>query len=228
MAKIIASRVEETVIDHESALLRMLAAVPHASGPSIEEVIDRITNLNSGLRDFWSSAHGWAPVAAAQLLSKSRLDWQVSLSQCLRIWIQESPGEDSQGRLILAWANLGSLVEGTMKLFLSVWYQDYKDDGEHPKLTMDKGKLRCPDSMSFENMRQYFEQCIWDETWDKCVGHVQNRRNTIHAYRNRDIGDHADLLQAIRKYLEFLRYVNARLPYLDEEYVPQETKQEEE
>lgn len=50
------------------------------------------------------------PLEAAELLSRSRLDWQVHLATCLRDWL---PGERklTEGHLILAWANLGALIE---------------------------------------------------------------------------------------------------------------------
>jgi hypothetical protein len=51
---------------------------------SIHQVEGRIEILNRDLARFWSAAHGWAPPEAAGLLSKSRLDWQVSLSASLR------------------------------------------------------------------------------------------------------------------------------------------------
>ena len=52
---------------------------------------------------------------------------------------------------------------------------------------------------------------------------VQQRRNAIHAFRNRPIGDHGELEGAIRSYPKVLRAVNARLPYPDDIYVPRET-----
>ena len=112
---------------------------------SITEVVNRIITLNDGLRRFWTEADGWAPIEAAQLLSKSRLDWQVSLSKCLKVWLAEPLPGDESGCLILAWTNLGSLIEGTMKLFLSVWYKNYKNDIEAIR---KKGRLIDPDSLS--------------------------------------------------------------------------------
>src|SRR5260221_10813638 len=97
-------------------------------GMTIEEVVFRIEKLNSGLASFWAASNGWAPVEAAGLLTKSRLDWQTSLSTTLRLWLREPATALSDGELILAWSNLGSLVEGTLKLLLSVFYMDYKQD----------------------------------------------------------------------------------------------------
>ena len=208
------------ITNHSSAKLQSQSITPRPTEISIEEVIQRIINLNNGLRRFWTEAEGWAPLEAAQLLEKSRLDWQVSLSNCLRIWVNEPSQEDSDGYLILGWANLGSLVEGTMKLFLSVWYDTYKNNEDY--VVMRQGQLQDPDILQLESMCQYFKKKIWDDAWNKWVHQVQYRRNAIHAYKDRDIGTHSDLLAGMRKYLEFLRYINIRLPYPDEMYVPRE------
>lgn len=189
---------------------------------SIDEVVNRIVTLNDGLRRFWTKAEGWAPIEAAQLLSKSRLDWQVSLSNCLKIWLAEPPPDDESGRLILAWADLGSLVEGTMKLFLSVWYKDYKND---VKAIKKKGDLIDPDSLQIEPMRQFFRERIWrngNEDWDAWIQNIQQRRNAVHAYKSRDIGTFDEFFVDVRRYLKFLRYINSRLPYPDDIYVPRE------
>ncbi|WP_176494699.1 hypothetical protein [Anaerocolumna aminovalerica] len=42
------------------------------------EIVNSIISLNKHFNEFWSNAQGWAPVDAAGLLSKSRLDWQKS------------------------------------------------------------------------------------------------------------------------------------------------------
>lgn len=186
---------------------------------SIVEVVDRIVTINNDLRQFWTKADGWAPIEAAQLLNKSRLDWQVSLSICLKIWVSEPLPDDEDGRLILAWANLGSLVEGTMKLLLSVFYKDYKKDVEAIK---KKGKLMDPDGLQLESMRQFFRKRIWGKEWDVWVQHIQQRRNAIHAYKNREIGTCTEFFDDVRKYLELIRHINSRLPYPDDIFVPRE------
>lgn len=125
----------------------------------IAEVIHRIEKLNSQLATFWSESDGWAPVAAAGLLGKSRLDWQVSLSGSLRLWIRD-PGEAlTPAELILAWANLGSLIEGTIKLFLSVYYETFEADIDNLKkvnaYNNKKQEPFSPDGLTLEPLRQY-------------------------------------------------------------------------
>ncbi len=185
----------------------------------IEEVISRIIKLNEGLRAFWSKAAGWAPIEAAEILTKSRLDWQVSLSHCLLLWIDEGSENTESGKLILAWTNLGSLVEGTMKLFLSVWYNDYKQDIDAFRR---KNKIQNPDGLTLEPLKQYFCKKIWGKTWSTWADHIQQRRNTIHAFKPNDIGSREELFNDIRKYLRLLRYINYRLPYPDDVYSPSE------
>jgi len=188
----------------------------------IEEVINRIVTLNEGLRQFWTKADGWAPIEAAQLLSKSRLDWQVSLSRSLKIWLAETDQTNNDGHLILAWTNLGSLVEGSMKLFLSVYYMDYRKDIVAIK---KDGDLIEPDTLKLEQMRIFFKKSVWVngvEEWDDWILKIQQRRNAVHAYKNRDIGTFNEFYDDVRKYLEFLQNINDRLPYPDEMYQPNE------
>ena len=187
--------------------------MPDGSHLSIYNVVDRIVEENERIRIFWSSADGWAPLAAAQLLSKSRLDWQVSLSHCLRLWIKPFAECEGAGSLIPGYVNLGSLVEGTMKLFLSIYYNDYCSD---PEAKRQKEILQNPDTLKFEDLRQFIQKKkILRKSWDTWINRIQRRRNAIHAYKDRDIGTQKELLEDIRKYLDLLKHMNARLPYPD-------------
>jgi hypothetical protein len=187
----------------------------------IEQVLDRIVTLNRGIRDFWSSADGWAPIEAAALLSKSRLDWQVSLSATLRLWFPSGGSQLTDGRLILAWANLGSLVEGTMKLFLSVFYADYSKDIDAFK--KKNGKLIDPDVLTLERLRQFFtKKDLLSSEWESYVQHVQSRRNAIHAFEDKELGTGLEYEQAVRRYLKLVREINSRIPYPDHAFVPDE------
>jgi hypothetical protein len=193
----------------------------------ISEVIDRIESLNKGIAKFWSKSDGWAPVAAAGLLGKSRLDWQASLSGSLRLWIREPPDALTPAELILAWANLGSLIEGTIKTLLSVWYETYNSDIENLKKAnaYDHAKQAAlsPDGLVLEKLRNYCKnKGLLGADGDSLVELVQQRRNAIHAFKDRPIGDGIEFTKAARGYLGLLRYVNARLPYPDESYEPRE------
>jgi hypothetical protein len=194
---------------------------------AMAEVVDRIESLNQGIAKFWSKSEGWAPVGAAGLLGKSRLDWQTSLSGSLRLWMREPSNALTPAELILAWANLGSLVEGTIKTLLSVWYETYKADIDNLKKAnaYDNAKqvAHAPDGLGLEKLRNY---CKTNELLgaegDALVELVQQRRNAIHAFKDRPIGDGNEFQKAVRSYLALLRAINGRLPYPDEMYEPRE------
>jgi predicted metallo-beta-lactamase superfamily hydrolase len=61
----------------------------------------------------------------------------------------------------------------------------------------------------------YQKKKILNKSWDVWINRIQQRRNAIHAYKDRDIGTQQELLKDIRTYLEFLKHMNARLPYPD-------------
>ena len=209
------------------ALTATIAALKPLTTMPIAEVVKRIASLNAGIADFWSKSEGWAPVSAAGLLGKSRLDWQVSLSGSLRLWLRDPPTALTPAELILAWANLGSLVEGSIKLLLSVYYETYKADIENLKTAnvfdYKKQVAHDPDGLQLEKLRNYCKsQKLLGNEGDALVELVQQRRNAIHAFKDRPIGDGNEFQSAVKEYLALLRAINGRLVYPDEMYEPRE------
>ncbi len=193
---------------------------------SDKEVIERIIKLTEGLASFWSSSNGWAPIKAAELMSKSRLDWQASLARTLRIFnLDDIKNED--GGLILAWATLGSLTEGVLKLFLSVWHTDY--EASTLKGYTDKdGNLISPDILMLEKLRVFFAKEIYPNDIRKIwkeqgrldlidwILKIQQRRNAIHAYKDREIGNFDDFFMELKRFLIFIRRLTDTFPYPDQ------------
>jgi hypothetical protein len=188
--------------------------------------------LTEGLSSFRQSSQGWSPIASAELLTKSRLDWQSSLARQLKFLLAPKNTAKS-GALILAWVTLGSLTEGTMKLFLSVHYQHYqvkslKDD---IKAIKDRnGNLIEPDSLELEKLRVFFSHRLYtgwvrdswkitgENDWIDWALKIQQRRNAIHAFKDREIGSFQEFHEELKNYLLFLRKLTDTFPYLDDEY----------
>jgi hypothetical protein len=201
-----------------------------------EETIQRIITLTDGLTKFWKSAHGWAPIEAAELLSKSRLDWQASLAKQLHLF-ENIANEHETGLLILAWTTLGSLTEGIMKLFLSVFYKDYHAESlkvDSSAIKNRKGNLIDPDSLMLEKLKVFFSEKVWPEwareewikngemDWINWINKIQQRRNAIHAFKDRDIGSFEEFHKELKNYLLFMRKLSYALPYPDDIYQPRE------
>lgn len=176
----------------------------------LSEAIESIVSLNTELARFWIRANGWAPPNAAELMSKSRLDWQIELSNTLNLWT--SPNI-SDGKLILGWTNLGALIEGTLKLYLCIYYNDYINDKD--RVTYN-GKTIDPDSLAFEKLKQFCaKKKLLDADHIKLVSTVQHKRNAIHAFKNRSIGTSTELHECIFGYAGLLKDCVDNFPYPD-------------
>jgi hypothetical protein len=183
---------------------------------NIETVIQDIIRHNKKAWEMWPQSHGWTPREAADLLTQSRLDWMVSLSHCLNLWLVDPEPDEADGRLILAWANLGSLVEGSMKILLCLCYSDY---AQNP--VKRGGKDSDPDVLQLEQLRQFYvKHKVWSDreagAWDKWVNHIQLRRNAIHAYEDKDIGTREEFFEDVRRYRELQGELD-RMPHPPEE-----------
>lgn len=183
-------------------------------------LVEEITAINAKCAQFWNASQGWAPSEVADILTKSRLDWQVSLSKTLNIWMTVPEKEMDSGKLILAWVNLGALVEGTLKLYLCVFYKDFLNDIEAAKESgaydNRKKKIKKPDGLQFDNLRRFLilKELI-DEEESEFLDLVQRRRNAIHAFKHRELGDKQEFLRSVQTYYCFLQNIEARLPYPD-------------
>jgi hypothetical protein len=193
----------------------------NVDGLTVDEVIRRIITLNKNMTQFWSKAHGWAGQEAADLLSRSRLDWQVSISYRLRDLFQPHSPEEDQAKLIESWARLGTLVENTLKLVFSVYLTDYKKSEVH---RFENEKVKDPDGLKFGVLKSIFLDRIGEPEHKVWLDKIQDLRNSIHAYKDKELysWDHYQI--ELRRYLEFLRYVNSRLPYPDDIYSPRESE----
>ena len=174
------------------------------------EVLVAIEKLTHQQVHFWRDAGGWAPVSAAALLDRSMLDWQASLATSLKQWVDR----ESDGDLILALANLGSLAEGAMKLMLAVFYEDYVKDQHAPRRHSDQTLIE-PDELMLGKLCALFGKRIWEagSGHAKYLTEVMERRNAIHAFKKREIGTFVEFKVAARQHLRTLRYIDARLPY---------------
>jgi hypothetical protein len=203
----------------------------------IIETVERIIHLTEQLVKFWGNSHGWAPLETWYLLSKSRLDRQASISRQLRLFVDAKNQES--GYVILAWSTIGSLTEGLLKLFLAVHYKTYQVhtlvDEIKRIVKGKKGNAIDPDGLMLEKLRQFFAKRVFpadasgqwkasgELNWLMWIEKIQSRRNAIHAFQDREIGDIQEFHSEMQNYLIFLRKIAYALPYPDEVYEPLES-----
>ncbi len=205
------------------------APADQVKGYNLDQVADLIVKTNGWLQQFWSKSHGWAPPETAEYLWSVRLDRQEALSKSLRkrVSLLNDPTED--GELILAWVNLGAMVEGTLALFIGIWLEAYRTDAH---AILKKKAIIDPDSLTLDELRRFVVTTgrlseepriaiglgFEDEPFEmnEYVKHVRDRRNAIHAFKDRVIGTIDEFHEAVRKYYEFLRHMLADHEYPDE------------
>ena len=184
----------------------------------LREISERITRLVEGMAKFWSNCSGWAPEEAAKLLSEARLDRVASLSASLIRWIEDD--DLSDGDLILAWTNLGSVMEGVLKIFLCVYLNDYRADDLSRKTRayrVKEGALRDPDELNLDTILKYVGLAELLPAEDISLATLtQSRRNAIHAFQDRPLGTTEEFRQSLRRFREMAVCLHYRLPYPDE------------
>lgn len=175
--------------------------------------IDKIVEIYRDHQFFWSNAGGWAPDEAYKILTRARLDWLHALSESLFTWTDiYRTSTDNEGKLILAWTNLGAILEGGIKLFLSVHILHYS---KSPYRYRDKNRnLVEPDVLSLEKLKVFIlKEDLFDKKWIKFITLVQDRRNSIHAYKHRNIGTWLEFYESIGKLHMFTLEIKKKLPY---------------
>jgi len=179
--------------------------------------IDKIIRVTKAQERFWSRSHGWAPSAAADLLAEARLDRQLSFTHTLHDYLAPFPPNAAEARQILGYTTLRSLCEGTLKLFFSVWFEDYCKDQDavyDRKLT-----LVSPEDIAFDRLIAVYAK-KGDSKFEPFLRRIQQRGNAIHHFRDHDIGTQAELVADIVEFKEFLFAVNGQLPHPDAIYDP--------
>ena len=72
-------------------------------------------------------SNGWFPKGSLPILENIRLDWIWELTKKLDYWKQlAEDGGMNDGERILAYANLGSITEVWLKIYLICFIRDYQ------------------------------------------------------------------------------------------------------
>jgi hypothetical protein len=191
----------------------------------ISTVVAEIVQITERVVANWDDG-GCAPDDAAKLLRESRLDRILSLSFTLNLWTSGTTARAQRdGMLILAWANLGSLVEGWLKLFLCIYLSDYQHSVSSKRAESifkrlweeSKAQAKDADGLTLESLREFCRAEIWatssdTKNWDSWCRHIQERRNAIHAFKDRELGSFEEFQSDIRIFREFLDEITFRLP----------------
>ena len=79
--------------------------------------LEQIRSKTKATIQSWSETCGLAPEGVTDKFDAAMLNWMNDLTDSLDIWIAKSL-DMTDGELILAWTNLGALVECWLRFFL--------------------------------------------------------------------------------------------------------------
>ena len=141
-------------------------------------------------------ARDWAPREVAEITENAQLGWMANLTDALEIWRAKIHEEMSDGERILAYVNLGMLLECWLTLYLCVWLRDYKKQAKDG---------RMPYELTFNEMETFFEEKVWEEwpegkKWSPWIDKIRRYRNAVHPFMRRDIGTTDELRDDLNKF----------------------------
>ena len=129
----------------------------------------------------WSSPRGWASEEAADLLEAARLDRFLSFAHTLTDFIEPFPNDSSEARLIVGYTTLRSMAESLLKLFFTVYFEDYRTDNEI--LRIRRGDVSDPNDSKFDQLIHLFALKAGG-SHELLLRRIQFRGNAIHAFKN--------------------------------------------
>lgn len=184
---------------------------------------ENLRSATKNIEENWKNANGFASGLVLDKLDKAMLSWVTELTDALEIWINIGLSM-TDGELILAYTNLGALVECWLKFFFCIHLRDYLDD---PVMNRS-GEIIQPNKMSLEGLKMKSIGILWESTNHpvyKWVSKIQHRRNAIHAFDYRDIGTPDEFRNDVNELNGFVGMIINLIPpiedykiYLDEGY----------
>ena len=188
-----------------------------------EEDIIQIIKKHEKFKKFWGrlSYHsgyinGWTPPKEAmELLDEVWFNVQISLSCRLREFFREHPEDENTAKLIVLWTLLGSLVENTLRFFLSIYILNV-DESKYKKLLFFKKELMISKANFINIIKFIKKEEIFnnnDYNWVEWFDEIRDLRNSVHSFNKKEICDPSELEDHILKYKNFLECIDGRLPW---------------
>lgn len=159
----------------------------------------------------WTEYSYMTSPSTSKKFEQVMLKWLFELTESLKIWIDK--GEKlTDGELILAWTNLGSIIECWLKFFFCAYYDEYV---KAPIYTTNGGKRIEPENAKFDFLIRSNIGILWESVEDQeyqWIRKIQQYRNAIHAFKKRKLGTPKEFLQSIIKLETFVGHILGFFP----------------
>ena len=168
-------------------------------------------------RQFGQGSNMWICNGLLKRDPSARFDRLVSLSGTLRYWAKWPMTE---GELVLAWVNLGVLLEGTLKGFLTIYQHDFVRDVDRHlsvnalhKKGSKAGFLKHPGELKPEDLINYFSaQELLTKDEIKAARKIRDNRNVVHVLLDKHLGEQAEFVKSVEEYRSIQLKLYHQLP----------------
>ncbi len=156
-----------------------------------------------------------------QLLTNVNFKRVKGLTKTLRLWTDKE--KLNEGEIVLAYANLGSLVESWLKLFLVIYVRNYDICTlcilrEEAFDSNYKYRVKSPDKLKFIDLNKIARRTFLNknEELQEFTENVRIKRNAIHSFRvsEYNLGEIKDFNDNIYLFHGFLEEINNHFPLI--------------
>ncbi len=177
----------------------------------MREQIAELVGMTEDIVSFWSRdviIMDWATDEVADELSKISFTKVIAIVHSLDLFIEKDLLTD--GELLLAWTQLGSIAEWYLKFFLCISTADYL---KNPKYWPNKIDIINPHELKFEYAKQVFRaEGILDKELINTIEVIQYNRNAIHLTSSREVAGEDEYRSAIHGFIKIVKEIYIRLP----------------
>lgn len=208
-------------------------------------ILSEIQSKTNEILGFWQNkAREYASPRSRAKLEATRLDLIKDLTDTLTIWQKKLPSL-KDGELILAYANLGTLVEGWSKFFYCFYYKSYEDyqkDKKHinqeKRISTKKERKREKLLMKEIMIRASFEKSKLDNDISDFIDtminssiveqlfnenrelqewthEIINKKRIVDVFNSTDIKNSMEFEEDLKQLSLFIDEINSKLNYPD-------------
>lgn len=119
-----------------------------------------------------------------------------------------------RNNLLNLWTFLGSCLESTLQIFLSV----YKNDYDNKPILNNRNSIIDIEDAKFYKLIEYFKENILQNYLDfeSKIDFIRKNRNSIHLFNKKELDLYNELKESLVFYNELLEELVKRLPPLDD------------
>ncbi|MDD2391665.1 MAG: hypothetical protein PHU94_01845 [Bacilli bacterium] len=207
----------------------------------LDKTIDEIIALIEDMCFFWKNSQGWAPKEVSEEFDNLEMDRFSDFTKNLHKFKKE---ELSEGELVLVYTIIGSILEGVMIIFYTMWLESYNtdikdeeyrqisklDEGEtydykYRKWERKENNYKKPSELGLELLKVFSVERLFSNNddrsikfWKKYITIIQENRNSIHVMKKRRIDNSETLNEKLELLVELIKLVDSKLIYPDGYY----------